>query len=397
MKADSPVLVMAFLLVGAVAAAAACGTDQEPKWETAETIPFLVCESSETWTRPSDEEQSQHVWYGPRYYGSTNWDLSQFLDIFYEDFVHWHGGASERLDLGLQHGFWSARDISPGDPKCARGGTHMYRGESISVYLLLHEAKDVRLSGNTYWIVVQETPSGFQEIQFTNLLFPENTTEEYPMLDHTVVIVDVEGRELARAEGNRAFHEAGEGEAESTSPAPERAGAIERAKQASAADRAKPRFRGELGDFVVVERGTLSNYPCPEGHRPGTDPERSELYFELPGDTIDGVGSCQGTIISIDASIADAAGGALVSRGYFLGPKLETLFDAPAERLKLITVGGKPALAELPVPDCIVCTSQVAIVERFPSEQAPGIAVWVRTTNDLDRAMALAEQIMGMR
>jgi len=273
----------------------------------------------------------------------------------------------------------------------------MYRGEVISVYLLLHEAKEVRLSDNTYWIVVEETTSGFQEIQFINLLFPESSTEEYPMLDHTVVIVDMEGRELARAEGNRAFHEAGEAEAESTSPTPERAAAIERAKQASAVDRAKPRFKGELGDFIVVEPGTLSNYPCPEGHRPGADPERSELYFELPGDTMDTVGSCQGTIISITVGMTDEAGGALVARGYFLGPKLEEPFDAPAERLKLITVGGKPALAELPVPDCIVCTSQVAVIERFPSEEAPGIAVWARTTNDLDRAIALAEQIMGVR
>jgi len=173
--------------------------------------------------------------------------------------------------------------------------------------------------------------------------------------------------------------------------------AIERAKQATAADRAKPRFTGELGDFVIVEPNTATGYPCPEPHQPAANPEQSELYFSLPGAVMDMVGSCQGTIIAITASVPDGVNGAMVGRGYFLGPKLEEPFDAPAERLKLITVGGKPALAELPIPDCMVCPSQVVVIERFPSEAGPGIAVSARTTNDLDRAIALAEQIMGLR
>jgi len=174
-------------------------------------------------------------------------------------------------------------------------------------------------------------------------------------------------------------------------------GAVERAKQATEADRAKPRFRGELGDFVIVEPNTATGYPCPEPYQPGTNPEQSELYFSLPGAVIDMVGSCQGTIIAITASVPDGVNAAMVGRGYFLGPKLEEPFDAPAERLKLITVGGMPALAELPVPHCMVCPSQVVVIERFPSEAGPGIAVSARTTNDLDRAIALAEQIMGLR
>jgi len=173
--------------------------------------------------------------------------------------------------------------------------------------------------------------------------------------------------------------------------------AVERAKQATEADRVKPRFRGELGDFVIVEPHTGTGYPCPEPAQPGTNPERSELYFSLPGAVIEGVGSCQGTIFSITASVPDGVTGAMVGRGYFLTPKLEEPFDAPAERLKLITVGGKPALAEVPIPDCMVCPSQVVVIERFPSEAAPGITVWALTTNDLDKAIALAEQIMGVQ
>ncbi|MDP2953186.1 MAG: hypothetical protein Q8O76_07720 [Chloroflexota bacterium] len=178
--------------------------------------------------------------------------------------------------------------------------------------------------------------------------------------------------------------------------APSEEDPVKRAERATEADKAKPRFTGELGDFVIVERVTAPGYPCPEPYQPGTNPEQSELYFSLPGAIMDMVGSCQGTIIGITASIADVAGGARVGRVYFLGPKVELPFHAPAERLKLMTVGGKPALAELPIPDCIACTSQVVVIERFPSEAGPGITVWAQTLNDLDRAIALAQQIMGV-
>jgi len=172
-----------------------------------------------------------------------------------------------------------------------------------------------------------------------------------------------------------------------------------RAQQATEADSAKSRFRGDLGDFVIVEPDTTNHYPCPEPAQFATNLEQSELYFNLPGAVIDaeGAASCQGIVFTITAFVPDASGEAMVGRGYFLSPKLELSRDAPAERLKLITVGGKPALAEVPIPDCIVCPGEVVVIERFPSEAAPGIFTWVRTTNDLDKAIALAEQIMGVR
>jgi hypothetical protein len=220
MKHNSPALAMVFLVVAVLAVAAACGTDEEAGQETSEPMPFLVCDYSETWTRPSEEDQSERVWYGSRYYGGANWDLEQLKAAFYEDFVHWHGGASESLDLSLQHGLWSTADRSSGDRDCD-DGPGVSRGEVISVYLLLHEAKEVRLSDNTYWITVEETSSGFQQIQFTNLLFPEDTTEEYPELDYTVVIVDMQGKELARAESGGDFNEAVQNEAQTATPTSE--------------------------------------------------------------------------------------------------------------------------------------------------------------------------------
>lgn len=103
--------------------------------------------------------------------------------------------------------------------------------------------------------------------------------------------------------------------------------------------------------------------------------------------------SCQGTVTSIRMGFPDS--GDLVGCGYFIGSRFGISADVPRERLKLITVGGKLALAELPISDYFVSPSRVVAIERFPSDAGPGIAVWARTINDLDRAIALVEQIMG--
>lgn len=171
----------------------------------------------------------------------------------------------------------------------------------------------------------------------------------------------------------------------------------EKAEQAAQADMAKPRFRGQLGDFLVVAPNSGANYPCPERYEPATDPERSELYFELPGAVIDsvGTGACQGTVISVTAGVPDEGGGTFVGRGYFVGLPLQQSFDAPAERLELMTVAGRPAIAMLPIPDCIACLTELVAIERFPTETASGITAWAHTYAGLDRAIALVEQIMA--
>jgi hypothetical protein len=200
-------------------------------------VPFLVCGFSLTWTRPSEEEQAKEIWYGPRYSGAPNRDLAEFRSIFYEDFFAWHGGNSELGDHWRLHGLWSAaHDWSPVDPACADG--RRVGRDVISVFLLLHEAKAVTLSGNTYRITVEATRTGFEEIQFANLvspiapkpeypttasfrawfrrwargtaLLPESLAEEQPVpkqqpTDYNLLIIDTSGRELARAEGGIRF------------------------------------------------------------------------------------------------------------------------------------------------------------------------------------------------
>jgi hypothetical protein len=186
-------LLLVVLLIGGLAGSA-CGTGGQGEPGPHQRIPFRLCESSDSWTRPSEDEQAREVWSNPRY---AERDAEQLREFFYEDFFAWHGGGSEAFDLGFLHGLWSNKDPSPPDPQCD-AGPGLSKGEFISVFLLLHKANDVTLSGNTYRISVEETSAGYQRIEFANLLFPEQPTEEYPQIDYQIVVVNGEGQELAR-------------------------------------------------------------------------------------------------------------------------------------------------------------------------------------------------------
>jgi len=221
-------------VLGLLVVAAACSSAKEAQEST---VPFMVCQSSQTWTRPSEEEQSEQVWHGAFGFRYENWDPAQLRSTFYEDFFSWHGGNSELFDSLPLHGLWTAEDLSPGDPACAEPG-QVGSGEVVSVYLLMHQARDVRLSGNAFYITVEKRTAGFEQIQFPNLLFPsqaqptveytamkEDAAEPYPVakegppIDYDLLIVDTNGRELARAEGGLRFERPAEGSAVPTAAA----------------------------------------------------------------------------------------------------------------------------------------------------------------------------------
>lgn len=180
------------------ASAAADGAD-----DTA--VPFLICWSSPTWTRPSEKEQAREVWARPRY-GAA--DVDKLRALLYEDFFPYAGGNSELFDSWPLHGLWTAEDVTEGDPRCERGGLRLDQAEVVSVFLLLHQAREIRFTGNTYRITVEAAPSGFQEIQFANSVSPIapklELAKERPT-DYNLLIVDTSGREVAWAEGGIHF------------------------------------------------------------------------------------------------------------------------------------------------------------------------------------------------
>ena len=175
---------------GLLLLATACSSGSAPK-ET--TVRFTVCENSETWTRPSEEEQAKEVWARPRYGGA---DFDKLRAQLYEDFFLWHGGNSELFDSWPLHGLWAASDGESSE-ECRHifaESNDVALGKVVWLYLLSYEAKQIELVGNSYQVTVKETPTGYQAIAFDNVLLPESP-------DYYVVIVDGSGTELARLTG----------------------------------------------------------------------------------------------------------------------------------------------------------------------------------------------------
>lgn len=153
---------------------------------------------------------------------------------------------------------------------------------------------------------------------------------------------------------------------------------------------ARPVYEGPLGDFIVGIHQGSSLIPCPKPWRLAKREkiEASELYRPIFGDLEGFVTECaDGTITGIEIY-----GPEIVSIVYFLGKPIVP-YQAPLDRLKLLTVAGKPAIAELPEsPGDLSLT----VIERFPKDNQPGIIVVIQgTTMSLEETIKLAVRIMG--
>ena len=161
----------------------------------------------------------------------------------------------------------------------------------------------------------------------------------------------------------------------------------------AAADQAKPAYTGVLGDFLVTASpNQVADWPpCPEPRRPAKNYKASEVYSPVFGN-LEGVSECaDGTIIGLSVY-----GDPSIGKRYFVGPAKVNYF-APLDRLLLLTVAGRPAIAQLPGPGDPESLRLVVIL-RFPSNNRPGIMVWIHNTDkSLEEAAALAAQIMGVR
>ena len=168
---------------------------------------------------------------------------------------------------------------------------------------------------------------------------------------------------------------------------------VKRARDAIDLDNAKPTFQGQLGDFLVVQEPVTTERPCPGPYESVYDIDvirESELYSEVFGQEPQ-MGVCpDGSPVGIMFWGED-----VISRSYFFGTP-QYMLTAPRERLRLLTVAGRPALAEIPIANALVSSAQLIVIERDPDGDTPGIELGIVTVNDLDRAIALAEQILGV-
>ena len=164
--------------------------------------------------------------------------------------------------------------------------------------------------------------------------------------------------------------------------------------EASQTDQAKRSYTGLLGDFFV-DPGRWAHFPpCPQPRRPLTQDIRThELYSPVLGGVYIGHDDDR-PYECADGSIL-MMGSIPAARRYFVGPAV-VAWNAPLNRLELMRVAGYPAIAKLPdpaFPDMV----ELVVVQRFPSDNKPGILIYVGYLNTLDEAVAKAERIIGVR
>jgi hypothetical protein len=158
---------------------------------------------------------------------------------------------------------------------------------------------------------------------------------------------------------------------------------------ATATDQANGIYQGPLGEFLVTPRHIADWPPCPAPYK-RTNAKTSELYSPAFGENIEANECADGTIIGLTFEI-----GSSIGRRYFVGPA-KVPYEAPFDRLVLLTVGGHSAIAELPTPG-VPGSLRLTVLERFPAGKQPGMLVWVEGGESLEASAAKAAKIMGVR
>ena len=160
---------------------------------------------------------------------------------------------------------------------------------------------------------------------------------------------------------------------------------------ATAADEAKGVYEGPLGNFLVTPQEAAAYPPCPEPIRRTQNFKTSELYSPFFGENREVYECGNGKIVDISFM-----GGPAMGRRYFVG-QAKVPYVGPFDRLVLLTVGGYPAIAQLPHP-AFPNSLRLAVIQRFPSSHEAGILVWIDNSGrSLKETAALAAKIMGVQ
>ena len=96
---------------------------------------------------------------------------------------------------------------------------------------------------------------------------------------------------------------------------------------------------------------------------------------------------------------AGAGGGLTVQRAYFTGRRPGVFLDAPLERIDLTTVAGRPAIITRPLQEVeqlvpFFALRRMAVIERFPSGDIPGVLLRLSGTGSEENALAAAEYVL---
>ena len=164
----------------------------------------------------------------------------------------------------------------------------------------------------------------------------------------------------------------------------------------TAQDEAKGLYHGPLGNFLVTHMVWPDRPPCPKPYRQATNYKASELYSPVFGENPEALECADGKMLGISTYIFEPSGYPItVGKAYFVGAA-KVPFEASLDRLMLLTIAGKPAIARLLAPGVPWSPPDLAVIERFPSNDQPGIMVAVQESDrSLEETIALAARIIG--
>ena len=167
-------------------------------------------------------------------------------------------------------------------------------------------------------------------------------------------------------------------------------------KPRTAQDEAKGLYHGPLGDFLVTHMVWPDRPPCPKPSRQAKNYKTSELYSPVFGENPEALECADGKIWLMSTYIFEPSGNqVMVGKAYFVGAA-KVPFEVSLDRLMLLTIAGKPAIARLLAPGVPWSPPDLAVIERFPSNNRPGIMVTVQGSDrTLEEIVALAARIIG--
>ncbi|MEH1835183.1 MAG: hypothetical protein V7L29_24790 [Nostoc sp.] len=129
-------------------------------------VPFKICNSSETWVRPTKAEQMKFLLSTKRYDDLTKEPERFERWLRYNIFSFTTFGGSSFFDYHYLAGLWTPT----GNPvwQCDKfSRTKINTGEIAEVWVLLYRVISIKWVGNHYLMVVKPTKKGFQKIQLS--------------------------------------------------------------------------------------------------------------------------------------------------------------------------------------------------------------------------------------
>jgi len=146
------------MLIVAAAIGLACEANAQPM-----ALPFIVCDRSETWTRPSPEMQSR-IWNDNRYKDSKHPPDTAF-EWTHEFITTEPDSASLSYHSANLAGLWTAGDRA----FCPRRDAE--RGSWVEIWVLQHRVRTISLENGVVTMSVDRSDAGFEIVQFMRPAF----------------------------------------------------------------------------------------------------------------------------------------------------------------------------------------------------------------------------------